>query len=165
MGPPRRHVRASRRHQPDLTSERRWRARRYYRRRPITQSRPAADPRSLLPVGVFEWAHFGLDYQFINNPAYNRDPGRYRFSPCSFISSIDTPLKPAYRALKIAILGTWFGAGRTTNCARGANVGQINYSARIEIGRECRLSNELNRLSSPKARSLKGHEDQFRRQG
>ena len=26
-------------------------------------------------IGMFDWAHFGLDYQFINHPAYNRDRG------------------------------------------------------------------------------------------
>ena len=40
---------------------------------------PNAGPEQILEafyrVGVFEWAHFGFDYQFINHPAYNRDRG------------------------------------------------------------------------------------------
>jgi high affinity Mn2+ porin len=40
---------------------------------------PNAGPEQILEtfyrVGVFGWAHFGFDYQFIKNPAYNRDRG------------------------------------------------------------------------------------------
>ena len=40
---------------------------------------PNAGPEQILEtfyrVSVFEWAHFGFDYQFINHPAYNRDRG------------------------------------------------------------------------------------------
>ena len=40
---------------------------------------PNAGPEQIVEafyrVGLLGWAHFGLDYQFINNPAYNRDRG------------------------------------------------------------------------------------------
>jgi high affinity Mn2+ porin len=40
---------------------------------------PNAGPEQILEtfyrVRVFEWAHFDFDYQFIKNPAYNRDRG------------------------------------------------------------------------------------------
>jgi high affinity Mn2+ porin len=40
---------------------------------------PSADPEQILeayyPVGLFGFAHAAFDYQFINNPAYNRQPG------------------------------------------------------------------------------------------
>ena len=40
---------------------------------------PNAGPEQILEafyrIGLFEWAHFGVDYQFINHPAYNRDRG------------------------------------------------------------------------------------------
>ena len=40
---------------------------------------PNAGPEQIVEtfyrVGVLGWAHFGIDYQFINNPAYNRDRG------------------------------------------------------------------------------------------